>query len=202
MSNPITYMAIGFIASIIGALPFGLVNLTVLDVANKRGNRIAMNISHGAAVVEVLFALVAILAGSLIQQFINENIIIHYLIIAILFITGSLFIIKKRKALMREDNSGTYGFFKGVALNMVSFQVFLFWLIAITFLSSRQILEFNFIAISIFILGIWIGKMAVLYFYILLSNKIISKSRILSNNIDKIIGLVLFIIAAIQVIKL
>ena len=202
MNNPLTFLIIGFIISVIGALPFGLVNLTVLNVAYKKGNSMAMNISHGAAIVEVLFGLIAILTGNLIHQFINENIVINYFIIAVLSISGLLFIIKRRKEMKEENRSKTYGFFKGVLLNMVSFQVLLFWLIAITFLSSRQIIEFNIIAILTFIMGIWIGKMAVLCFYILLSHKIISRSRILSKNIDKMIGIVLFIIAAIQIVQL
>jgi len=201
MSNQLTLLPLGFIVSVIGALPFGLVNLTVLDVANKKGNRTALKISHGAAIVEIFFAVVALLLGSLIQQYIYENRVIHYFIIIILFITGSVFFIKKRKIYF-INNSDNSGFFKGVLLNIVSLQVFLFWLIAIAYLSSRQFLDYNYIAIILFVIGIWIGKMTVLYLYILLSNQVVSKSQILSNNMDKIIGIVLLIITVIQIIKL
>lgn len=60
---------------------------------------------------------------------------------------------------------------------------------------------FYFTTIIIFVTGIWIGKMMVLRLYIQLSNKILSKSQVLSNNINRIIGGILFTIALIQLIR-
>ena len=195
------HLGFGLMVSIICALPFGLVNLNVLDAAYRQGNRVALNISFGAAIVEVLFGLIAILAGSMIHQYILENVFINYLAIVVLIFAGLVFLLKKKEVVTRQKANST-GFFKGALLNLVSIQVLLFWLIAVTFLSSKQILQYDFITILVFVLGIWLGKMTVLWFYILLSNKIISKSRILSNNIDIIIGIILLIIAVIQVVKM
>jgi len=195
------HLGFGLMVSIICALPFGLVNLNVLDAAYRQGNRVALNISFGAAIVEVLFGLIAILAGSMIHQYILENVFINYLAIVVLIFAGLVFLLKKKEVVTTQKANST-GFFKGALLNLVSIQVLLFWLIAVTFLSSKQILQYDFITILVFVLGIWLGKMTVLWFYILLSNKIISKSRILSNNIDIIIGIILLIIAVIQVVKM
>ena len=59
----------GIMASMTGGLPFGLVNLTVLNVSMEKGMRAAMRISHGAAFIEVVFALTALLAGSLLLMY-------------------------------------------------------------------------------------------------------------------------------------
>jgi len=199
--NQLAHLGFGFFVSVIGALPFGLVNLSVLDAAYKQNNRVALSISHGAAIVEVLFGLIAIYAGSIIYQFISENIVINYISIIVLSIAGLIFLIK-RKDVKSQSHSKSVGFFKGALLNIISFQVLIFWLIAIAFLSSNQIMDYHFTTILVFVIGIWIGKMTVLWLYIRLSNKLVSKSKIMSNNINRIIGIVLFVIAFVQIVKL
>ena len=51
----IIVLLIGITTSIVGAVPFGLVNLTVLNVSLEQGNRAALRIAHGASFIEVLF---------------------------------------------------------------------------------------------------------------------------------------------------
>ena len=87
-------------------------------------------------------------------------------------------------------------------MNLVSIQVFLFWIIAVAFLSSRQLIKFDPASILVFIAGIWFGKMMVLWLYISLSKKLLSGSRIISTNINRIIGFVLFGMALVQFIKM
>jgi threonine/homoserine/homoserine lactone efflux protein len=199
--NYLLILIIGFTAAVIGALPFGLVNLTVLNVTFERGNRAAINISHGAAVVEVLFGLTALLAGELLVNHIEGNAIVSYSTVAVPFMGGVFFILKKQHAGMSR-HTGYSGFLKGIFLNLVSIQVFLFWIIAVAFLSSKQLLQYDPLSILLFISGIWLGKMAVLWLYMNLSGKILSSSRIISRNINRIIGIVLFGMAFIQVLKI
>lgn len=89
-------IALAILVTIVGALPFGLVNLTVLDVSYRDGNRNAMRIANGAAWVEVLFGLIALLAGSLISQNIEKNLVIKYLVLMIPAIVGIIFLFKKK----------------------------------------------------------------------------------------------------------
>jgi len=199
--NQLSHLGFGVAASILGAIPFGLVNLTVVDVATRKGNKAALNISLGAAVVEVMFGLIAIYGGSIIQQYYSENAFINLISIAILGIAGIIFLIKKSNS-DRNIDSRSYGFLKGFFLNIISLQVLLFWLMAIAVLSSKQLLHYDFSTILTFVTGIWIGKMTVLWIYILLSNKIVARSRVLSSNMDKIIGTVLIVIAFIQFLKI
>jgi threonine/homoserine/homoserine lactone efflux protein len=191
----------GMGAAILGGLPFGLVNLTVLNVTFERGNRAAIKIAHGAAIVEVIFGLTALFAGGLLASYIEGNVIISYSTAAVLILGGIFFILKKQsKSDPRE--TGSSGFFKGILLNLVSIQLFLFWILAIAFLSSRELLQYDLVSILLFVSGIWLGKMAVLWLYMNLSNKILSSSRIISKNINTIIGIVLFGIAFFQILKI
>ncbi len=194
-------LLIGIAAAVTGALPFGLVNLTVLNVSYERGAGNAVRIAYGAAFIEVLFGLSAILAGSLVYKHIEGNTTINYIIVAILSGAGILFFIKKQRHDLSR-NMGYSGFFKGVFLNLISIQVFLFWILAIAFLSSKHLLPHTLTSVLVFITGIWIGKMAVLLSYIILGKKILSNSRIISKNINRIIGIVLFGMAFVQVLKI
>lgn len=185
------------LATMLGALPFGLVNLSVLDVSLQNGRKNAMQIAHGAAMVEVLFGITSILVGKTVSGFIQGNVVLEYLIIAIILFAGLLFLLRKKGG-NTTVNSGFSGFLKGVFLNLISIQVFMYWLIAITFLYSKNLLDSQYLSILIFALGIWLGKMIVLWTYSILSERIVSKSALLSRNINQIIGGILIFIATIQ----
>ena len=201
MINYIILLAIGTVTSMVGALPFGLVNMTVLNVSIEKGFKPAMQISYGAAFVEVLFGLTAILTGGLLADYIEGNRIVSYFTVAVL-ITGGLFFIVRKQSESKSRETSYSGFFKGVFLNLVSIQVFLFWILAIAFLSSRLLLQYDPLSVMIFISGIWVGKMTILLFYVNLSRKVLSGSRIVSQNINRIIGIVLIVMAFVQVIKM
>lgn len=189
----------GTVLTVIGALPFGLVNLSVLDTSYRNGRRQALKIAFGAAIVEILFGMLALLAGSVIMNFTTESRFAKILAIIIPAIAGVIFLLKKKKD-QKKDNRQSAGFVKGVLLNLVSIQVLMYWLIAITYLNARQLTIEPGMYIY-FGIGIWTGKMVVLWAYAVLSEFILSKSAILASNMNRIIGGVLLITAAIQFIK-
>lgn len=191
----------GIVTSMVGALPFGLVNLTVLNVSFEQGNRAALKIAYGASFIEILFGLTAILAGGLVYAYIEGNTIISYFIVAVLSVAGLLFLMKKQR-ISNSRETGYSGFFKGAFLNLISIQVFLFWILAIAFLSSKQLLQYDFLPVLVFVSGIWSGKMIVLLLYMNLSKKILSGSRIISKNINTIIGIILFGVAFVQALNI
>jgi threonine/homoserine/homoserine lactone efflux protein len=192
---------LGIASSMLGAIPFGLVNLTVLNVSLEQGNRAALRIAYGASFIEVLFGLTALLAGSMVYQVLEGNSIIGYFAVAVLTASGVFFLLRKNTS--KDVGKTAYsGFFKGVLLNLLSIQVFLFWILAIAFLSSRQLLKYDPASILLFIAGIWLGKMLVLMIYMMLSRKMLSRSHVISNNINRIIGFVLFGMAFVQFIKM
>ena len=193
-------LLLGMGAAIVEALPFGLVNLTVLNVTFEKGNGAAIKIAHGAALVEVVFGITALFAGGMLASHIEGNIIVSYITAGVLIIGGVFFVLKKQRISDQRETSFS-GFLKGMLLNLVSIQVFLFWILAITFLSSRELLQYDLLSILFFVSGIWLGKMAVLWIYINLSNRILSRSRIISKNINTIIGIMLIALAFVQFLK-
>ncbi len=86
-------------------------------------------------------------------------------------------------------------------LNLISIQVLLYWLIAMTYLNTRWELEFNMLSLTLFALGILLGKMGVLWIYALFSQKIFTTFGFLARNINRVIGLVLLATVFVQLIK-
>jgi threonine/homoserine/homoserine lactone efflux protein len=189
----------GVALAVIGALPFGLVNLSVLDTSYRYGRRQAMKIAHGAAMVEILFGMLALVAGSIIMNFTSESRLAKILVIIIPAIAGIIFLLKKKKD-QKKDIQQSAGFVRGAFLNLVSIQVLMYWLIAMTYFNAKHftIEPHMFIFFGI---GIWTGKMLVLWSYAVLSNFILSKSATIASNMNRIIGGVLLITAAVQFIK-
>lgn len=198
--NPFIIITTAIIITIIGALPFGLVNLTVLDISFHRNKIAALKVAHGAAWIEVLFGLTALIAGSLIGQFTRDHRVVQTLVLIIPALVGLAFLLKKNRSEAKTIEKDP-GFLKGVMLNLISIQVLLYWLFAMTYFNTRWEPEFNILFIALFALGIWIGKMGVLWVYALLSQKIFSRFGFLAKNINRVIGVVLLITVFIQFLK-
>jgi len=190
----------GILVTSVGALPLGLVNLSVLDSSHKKGYREGMQIAHGAAITEVFFGLTAILTGLYIQRLFEENPSLNYIIISIIGIVGIIFILKKKKSIGDAENNFP-GFWKGIFLNLISIQVLLFWVVAIAFLYSHNKFNYAPAFVITFLIGIWAGKMGVLLIYARMSRIILSKSDLLAKNINRIIGVVLLATSLINILK-
>ena len=197
---PLNILAVAILVTIIGALPFGLVNLTVLDISYRRNKIAALQLAHGAAWIEVVFGLTALIAGSFIGQFTRDHRGVQTLVLIIPALVGLVFMLKKNHKEAKNTGKDP-GFFKGMLLNLISIQVLLYWLIAMTYLNTRWELEFNMLSLTLFALGILLGKMGVLWIYALFSQKIFTTFGFLARNINRVIGLVLLATVFVQLIK-
>lgn len=196
--NSILFLLIGALATTISAVPFGLVNLSVVDVAINANIRKSMSLAFGAAAIEILFALAALLAGSLLNNLIEANSVVKYSVLAVLLCSGVFFWFKKNKMEIKDNKSSSNGFLKGAILNLISVQVLLFWLVAIAFLSVRNLVPTSILQMVLFIVGVWLAKMAVLWGYAILARKVAEKSTLFSANINRIIGGLLVLAAFFQ----
>ena len=122
MNEIILHFALGFIAAIIGAVPFGLVNLSVVDSTLSRGERAAFLVSAGATLIEIVFVLLAIFMGSRLAGYIENNRWIEFFILVVLLAAGILFFRRKNKATDKKVFIMP-AFIKGMFLNILSVQV-------------------------------------------------------------------------------
>jgi threonine/homoserine/homoserine lactone efflux protein len=200
--NSFTYLFLGALVVSIGALPVGLVNLSVVDASINMNIRKSMKIAYGAAVVEIGFALIALFMGAILSDYLDRNSWVKLIVSSVLIISSIAFFFRKVKVKNKEIDRLSFGFLKGVFLNLISIQVLLFWLIAVSYLSVRDLFPTTFSQGLLFVIGVWLGKLAVLRVYAVLGKKVAAHSQILSKNINRIIGSVLMLVALIQLIKL
>ncbi len=199
--NLLTAYIAGLLITMGGAIPFGLVNLSVVDIAYREGKIKSLQVAAGAGIVEILYGLVAILAGTVIQNYVDNNTIIRYFIIILLGAAG-LFFIMKGKAKKQDGKSGKSYFLRGAMFNLISIQVLLYWIIAVAVLQSSVSFPVRVPGIISFITGIFSGKMLVLYIYALSGERLLDKWQIIALNINRIIGGILLITMIIQIIRI
>lgn len=198
--NIIAVTGIIILTAIIGALPFGLVNLSVLNTSYESNIQRALKVALGASWVEVLYGILALLAGTIIAKAIENSPVVKYTAVLIPFVVGLFFLFKKNGS--QSDLPDTnQGYWKGIVLNLLSVQVLLYWIVAITWLKASYLPEITPGFIIIFVASVWTGKMGVLWLYAKFSKKIMSKSDFLAKNINRIIGVILIISGLIQFIK-
>ncbi len=198
--NVIAITGITILTAIIGALPFGLVNLSVLDTAFHNNRQAALKVAHGASWIEVLYGILALLAGTIISKAIENSPAVKYIAGLIPFFVGMFFLFKKSGGKQNHTDNKP-GYMKGVLLNLLSLQVLLYWIVAITWLKTSYLPEITPGLVLVFVVSIWIGKMGVLWLYARFSKPIMSKSDFLAKNINRIIGVILIISGLIQFIK-
>jgi len=200
--NLFIYLIIALAATTIAAVPLGLVNLSVVDTALKNDSRGATQIAYGASVVEVFFALASVLAGAKLLPILEGNSKVRYFVFAVLLISSLFFWFKPNKVKIRKETQKSLGFLKGAFLNIVSLQVLLFWLLAATVLSAKQWLPTTLPEIFLFLTGVLLAKISVLKGYAFLAKKVASHAEKISANTNRIISIVLLIVAIVQFVKI
>lgn len=121
--NAIAVTGIIILTAIIGAMPFGLVNLSVLDTAFHKNRHTALKVAHGESWIEVLYRILALLAGSIIAQVVENSPLVKYTTVLIPIFVGGFFLFKKGSQPHLPDTK--QGYLKGVVLNLLSVQVLL-----------------------------------------------------------------------------
>jgi len=196
----ILYYTIGLLACIIGALPFGLVNLSVVDISINQSERNALSFSIGASIVEIIFALAAIILGQQFYNLLENNKLIEIGIILILIISAYYFFRKNYKENVAPNYKVPF-MLKGILFNLISIQVLLYWFLAIAFIENIGSIHFNTLYLAVFVLGVGSGKMFTLLFYRLISRQVKKKASKISKKINVIIGSLLIFAAIFQIFK-
>ena len=211
--NLILYFFTGLLVAVIGALPLGTVNVAVINTTIKENISKALKIVFPAAIGELFLILFAICYFKTIQNFISANSWLEYLIVLILIVLGCILIFGKKNCIKDEQGEcivtkKSFQFPKeaiGFLLGLFNPTVLIYWLLAISFLSTKMIplhLETAISLLFLFFLGAFIGKSLTLYTYGKCSNLLKMKIKGITAIINKIIGSLLLITGVIQLIKL
>lgn len=200
----LTIFLIGFIVTIIGAVPPGASNLAVIKTTVQENIFQSLKISYGSGIGEVLLAFTAFSSGMVVQEFFAMHIWLQFLIAGILGAAG-IYFIKTKQVEKRDSRKYSSKYLTGFALSVINPPVLIYWVIVFSVLRSsfNLGLESSSLALILFFAGVFFGKVATLYGYGKLGTRIQKKKPDTnSSSLNRMIGVVLISLSLIQTAKL
>ncbi len=194
---------IGFIATIIGALPPGASNIAVVTARVNGTQKDAMRLIYGAGLGEVMLALTALSFGMVLQEFIYANYWIQYLVVFILALVGLYFILKKNSTeAAKPRNHSRY--LVGFMLSFINPPVLVYWVVVFSLLNKWMLVNNvdTYFWTLLLLAGVFFGKMITLLGYSKFGYRIKQKSSNNPSSLNRYIGFILIILAALQLVKL
>lgn len=200
-----TYLFLGFITAILGALPLETTNVAVMNTTIKENIQSALKIAYTAAIAEVILVLVALYYNTKILKFIDHNIWVQYSIAVILLVVGAFLFFRKKDSRVIKKTLKISKQLLGFILGMVNPPVLIYWIIAISFLKKKMIyldLSSEFTLLILFLVGVFFGKVVTLYGFGKFSHQLKLKIKHLTTKVNQIIGLFLAVVSIVQFVKL
>jgi len=192
----------GFIASVIGVLPPGLINLTAAKVSLTDGKKRAMMFVLGALFVIFYQTYISVIFAQYINS--HQDIIVLLRKIELVIFIGIsiyyLFFVKNPNLHHDEEfhlKSKRNRFFMGMLISAINFFPIPYYVLVSISLANYDLFIFDTLSIYSLVFGVVAGSFSVFYLYILFFNKMKTKADYFVNNMNKIIGIITGLIAVI-----
>lgn len=200
----ISAFVLGILASFIGSLPLGVLNLSVIRIAGNRNLRQAYLFSFGAATVEFVQAFVAIWFASWLVTKSLLGGFLEIMVIPILLLFGVYYWTRKSKSTTSNQTSEYKfsGFSQGAFLSIINPIAIPFWIFYSAWFYSNNWINYDFPEIVLLVAGISIGTFLCLALYGLLGNYIYKEISFIRTRMNQIIGAIFILLAIIQGINI
>jgi threonine/homoserine/homoserine lactone efflux protein len=195
MESSFLYLFVGFLACLLGTIPFGPINLAVVKTTIDYDRHSGIGIAFAASIIESLQALIAICFGVLISSFLDENVFVKFFL-AFIFMALAIFIFtRKPESTLGKRKSRPVSFFRnGLIISGLNPQVIPFWVFSLAIIS--QYFEFQYMGLTLagFLLGVFIGKLVALYGFVVASTYLKTRLQGSSTLVNRLSsGILLFI---------
>ena len=200
MDTPLLYFFVGFAACLLGTIPFGPINLTVVKTTVDHDARRGTEIAIAASLIEILEALIAIWFGMVISSFLESNLAIKLGIGLLFVILAVVVATRESKPAMVDKPPGQESFFKkGLLIAALNPQAVPFWIFALAAISQYFEFEYMGITLAAFLAGVFLGKMTALYGFVLASAYLKTHLQESSALVNKVLASVLLFIGVTQI---
>lgn len=187
-----------FVISLLGSLPPGLINLSILQLSISFGWSKVLYFILIALLAETVHIYVSILIFPYLVSLPLANDYLKYIAILFLLIPGSIMFLKPQK--ISDFTLSEYFLSKFLLINLLNPAAIPFWIFYISYLRYTGLLKV--ISVSEFILGAIAGTFIALLIYLLLGKKLIETHRLLSTYINKIIGVIMLSMASVGLVRI
>jgi threonine/homoserine/homoserine lactone efflux protein len=212
--NLATYLFLGILTAIIGALPLGTTNVAVINTTIKENIKNALKIVYTAALAEIILVIIALSFNMQIENFIGMNIWLQYTIAVLLLVIGIILILG-RKECIKDENEECIIIKKrrinlskqmlGFILGLVNPTVLIYWILVISFLKKKMIdldINIEYTLLILFLIGVFAGKVITLYSYGKFSHILKLKMKNITTKVNRVIGFLLTFVSLFQFAKL
>ncbi len=198
------FIAVG--VSFGSAIPFGPINLSVIDTTIRNNLKCGVLFSLAAALVEIVQVMVALFCSVWVAEFFTKSPAIKVGAFILFIVLGFFFLFKgKVKKKKETPDSQVANFFKGALIALANPQTLPFWIFILTYLETVQMIPINanqpWSIIIAFGVGVCVGKFLGLLGFSLLSHRIGKKSTKITKVTNQAIGYFLIVIGVIQGIQ-
>lgn len=210
----LTYLLLGFITSIIGALPLGTTNVAVINTTIKENIQNALKIVYTAALAELILVIIALNFNMQIENFITMNVWLQFAIAGLLLVIGIILFVG-RKECIKDENQECILIKKrrfnpskqmlGFILGLVNPTVLIYWILVISFLRKNMFhldITLEYTLLILFLIGVFLGKSMTLYAYGKFSHSLKKKMKHITTKVNRVIGILLLCVSVFQFSKL
>jgi threonine/homoserine/homoserine lactone efflux protein len=195
------HIGLGIVLSFLGSIPFGTINVTVIETAILRGFRSALWVISGAAIIEFIQAALALKFSEVITRYPVTELILFWISIPIFIALGIYYIRQKRES-GKEPHAYSHGkgFIKGVIVSALNVLAIPYWVFYGTYLTSVRVIDpsYNF-NIFLFSFGVLTGTVIILMVYARLGEYAKTKFSRITHYIAPGVGYFFFFLALIQI---
>ena len=192
---------LGIIVNMLGYIPPGNINLTVVQITITRGIRQALYFIAAFSAVEVLFTFGVMRFVQWLSSEINLENTIDVVMILMFGVLGIL-TWKSRKEMPKADYSKKDSIRYGLLLGVINPMQIPYWLFVGTYLISHEWIDIGYLSLSVFSIGSGIGAALALYGFARFAQYIQEKFALSSYVISKSIALLFFALSAYHVGKI
>ncbi|SMC89861.1 hypothetical protein SAMN04488101_10536 [Pedobacter nyackensis] len=191
---------LGIVINMLGYIPPGNINLSVVQITITRGIRQALYFIGAFSFVEVLFTFGVMRFVRWLSSEINLENSIDIVMIVMFGVLG-LITWKSRKEMPKEDYSKKDSIKYGLLLGVVNPMQIPYWLFVGTYLIEHEWIDIGYLSLSIFSIGSGIGAGLALYGFARFAKYIQEKFTLSSYIVSKSIALLFFALSAYHICK-
>ena len=200
MDGPELYFIVALIACLIGTIPFGPINLTVVKTTVDHNAARGTEVAVAASLIEIVQALIATCFGMIISNFLEANLLIRMAIAAVFILLAIVIFTRKPKPKLQQEGAEEKSFFmKGLVIAALNPQAVPFWIFALAAISQYFTFEYMGIHLVAFLAGVFVGKLIALYGFVVASAYLKTRLEQSSVLVNRILASVLLFIGVSQV---
>lgn len=200
---------VGYLAAFVGIFPPGLINMTAAKISLEDGKSRAMGFVSGALVIIAVQAFISVYFARYIDSHHEVDLILREIGLVIFSLASIYFFFLAKKPELVSQNAlvkktSRSAFLLGLFISAINLFPIPYYVIVSIALSSYGLFSFQTAEIYCLVLGVILGSLTVFYAYVVVFNRLRSKTDYLIRNMNVIMGSITSVVSLLtlyQVVK-